>query len=1014
MNSTNKFALMCAASVLALTAGARAQEQNTESVTVTGSRVISDITLSPTPITAVTAEQLITTTPTTIPDALNKLPDFYGNQTPRNQGNGSGNGSSNALNLRNLGQNRTLVLFDGQRVAPSNQNGSVDPDTLPQMLVSRVDIVTGGASAVYGSDAVAGVVNFILDKKFTGFKYDINAGISKYGDGAEERIGFAWGTELFGGRGHYEMSLRAFQQDMIPIAARPYGYQNNSWVQPGDGSSATPVVDVPYGRLFNQSLTGTIKCGNGITVKGVVQTLPCTLNNYTFKDGQLVPMTHGIPTALAGLESGGDGGYASPADTTYQARQRQGEFFNRFSYDINDHVNAYIQASASEAADYSRWTPLTVSSAGSRPNTFFTNNAYLSAQNQALLTAAATAAGNFVPAPVPFTQTVGNITSIAPAVPANTPFFSDAHYVNMVDGQHAYLADNIYATKGLARNLSVTVGLDGTFSGFAWKTFYSHQDSRVTVVDPQNTNNAKWMAAQDAVVAPAGLKVNGVDVGGTIQCWVTTQAQFQSLYPGCVPANVFSANGISQEAYNYIKQKTYWSLTQDLDNLGGSISGGLFGLGLPAGEITGAVSAEMRWRTYFNKTNALPTDFVNCTGLRMCTVNGGAAPALWTQNVNAPQDSSDNVWETALEFNVPILKDVPLAQDLNVDIAGRHTSYSISGDADSWKIGFNDRVSESIRFRGTMSYDIRAPNLNDLYQPVGISSTGFNDLLTKGNNSVQLVQQGNAKLSPEVAHTYTLGVVLTPDFIPGLVTSLDYYQTHMSNAITQISYQNTTVQNLCIASQPTYNSPFCALAIRPITDPANPAYTTTSNYPLQVLSSPVNSAQVQMEGWNFEVDYNFDFADVWDAIPGSVSLRHLLSYTPVLQQQTLPGTAFQWGLGAGTGPKTRMTTFISYQVGDWGFDVQNRWLSGWKKATLPGQIYTVPRITSNDVMDITINRRFDLWGGSSTFYFNVQNIGNTRAPLQGANASVPGLFYPSPTQYSDMGRYFTIGLKGNF
>ncbi len=1003
MNSRkiNKFALMCAASVVALTAGARAQQENVETVTVTGSRVISDITLSPTPITAVSADQLQTTTPTTIPDALNKLPDFYGSQTARNQGNGSGNGSSNALNLRNLGQSRTLVLFDGQRVAPSNQNGTVNVDTLPQMLMSRVDIVTGGASAVYGSDAVAGVVNFILDKKFTGFKYDINAGISKYGDAAEERIGFAWGTELFGGRGHYEMSVRVFQQDMIPIAARPYGYQGNAWVQPGSGTAADPFVDVPYGRLFNQSLNGTIKCGTG-----------CTLNNYTFStSGQLIPMTHGIPTTLSGLESGGDGGYADPVDTTYQARQRQGEFFNRFSYDINDHVNAYVQASASESADYSRWTPLLVSAAGSRPNTFFTNNGYLSAQQQQQLTAAATAAGNFMPAPKLFTPPTGGASSIAPAVAPNTPFFSDAHYINKVDGQHAYLGDNIYATKGLARNLSLTVGLDGDFSGFAWKTFYSHQESRVTVVDPQNTNNARWMAAQDAVIAPAGLKVNGVDVGGTVQCWVTTQAQFAPLYPGCVPVNVFDPNnGISQSAYNYIKQATYWSLTQELDNLGGSISGGLFGLGLPAGEITGALSAEMRWRTYYNKTNALPTDFVNCTGLRMCTVNGGAAPALWTQNVNAPQDSADNVWETALEFNIPVLKDFPLAQDLNVDIAGRHTSYSISGDADSWKVGVNDRINDTIRVRGTMSYDIRAPNLNDLFQPVGISSTGFNDLLTKANNSTQLVQQGNAALKPEVAHTYTLGLVLTPDFIPGLVTSLDYYQTHMSNAITNISYQNTTVQNLCIASAPTnYNSPFCALAVRPIA-PGQPGFTSTANYPTQVLSSPVNSAQVQMEGWNFEVDYNFEWADVWDVIPGSMSLRHLINYTPVLETQNLPGTVFQWTAQ----PKTRMTTFISYEVGDWGFDIQNRWLSGWKKATLPGQVYTVPRITSNNVMDITINRRFDMWGGSSSLYFNVQNIGNTRAPLQGANPSVPGLFYPSPTQYSDMGRYFTIGVKGNF
>jgi outer membrane receptor protein involved in Fe transport len=1003
MNSrtVNKFALMCAASVVALTAGANAQQPgNVEAVTVTGSRVISDITLSPTPITVVTSEQLQATTPTTIPDALNKLPDFVGSQTPRSQGNGSGNGSSNTLSLRNLGAVRTLILLDGRRVAPTNAGGTTDVDALPQMLVSRVDVVTGGASAVYGSDAVAGVVNFILDKNFNGFKYDVNAGISKYGDAAEERIGIAWGTDLFGGRGHYELAMRVFQQDMIPIGARPYGYQNNAWVQPGGGTVADPFIDVPNGRLFNQSLTGTINCGK-----------TCSLTNYTFKDGQLVPMTHGIPTTLSGLESGGDGGFANPADTTMQARQRQGEFYNRFSYDITPDLNFFIEGMWSEAADYSKWTPLTVSSAGSRPNSFFTNNAYLSAQQQQLLTAAATAAGNFVAAPKAFTQIVGNITSIAPAVAPNTPFFTDAHYINKIDGQHTRDADNIYATKGLDRNLSFTAGLSGKFSGFSWDAYYSHQESRLTVVDPQNTNNAKWMAAQDAVVAPLGLKVNGVDVGGTVQCWVTTQAAFQPLYPGCVPVNVFDTNnGISQDAFNYIKQSTSWILTQKLDNIGGSISGGLFGLGLPAGEITAALSAEMRWRTLDNTTNALPTDFVNCTGLRMCTQNGGAAPALWTQNVNGPISAEDNVWETALELNVPLLKDFPLAEELSADFAGRYTSYSIAGEAQTWKIGINDRMSDAVRVRGTMSFDIRAPNLNDLYQAPGVSSTGFNDLLTTGNNSTQLITSGNAKLTPEQAHTYTLGVVLTPDFIPGFTTSLDYYQTHMSNAINNVSYQNTTIQQLCIASAPNYNSPFCALAIRPFA-PGSPQFTTTNNYPTQVLSAPANSAKIQMEGWNFEADYNFDWADVWSAIPGSVTLRHLMTYQPVFETQNVPGTPYSWS----TQPKTRMTTFVSYQVGDWGFDLQNRWLSGAKKASGPvNQVYAIPRLHSNNVMDFTINRRFDMWGGSSNFYFNITNLGNTRAPLQGANPSVPGLFYPVNGIYSDVGRYFTIGLKGNF
>jgi iron complex outermembrane recepter protein len=528
----------------------------------------------------------------------------------------------------------------------------------------------------------------------------------------------------------------------------------------------------------------------------------------------------------------------------------------------------------------------------------------------------------------------------------------------------------------------------------------------VYVDDPQNTNNQRYMAAQDAVIAPAGTKVNGVDVSGTPVCWVTTQAAYAPLFPGCVPMNLFNPNGPSQESFNYIKGNTAWALTQKLDDVNASIAGGLFGLGLPAGEITAALSAEMRWRTYDMKSNALPTDFVNCTGLRMCTVNGGAAPALWTQNVNAPISVGDNVWETAIEFNVPLLKDVPLAQDLNADISARYTTYSISGVAQTWKLGFNDKINDTFRLRGTMSFDIRAPNLNDLYQPLGISSTGFTDLLTTGNSSTQLVTQGNVNLTPEQAHTYTMGIVVTPDIIPGFTASLDYFQTHLSNAISGLAYTNTTVQNLCIASAPAYDSPYCTLAVRPIA-PGQPGYASTANYPTQVKSSPLNSGQTLTEGWDLETNYSFNLADVWASLPGAVTLRHIMTYQPVFETQLLPGTPFTFGGGS----KTRMTTFLNYQIGNWGFSVQNVWISGRKKTADPTVFYAVPRLHSMDTTDFTVDRRVDLFGGSSDIYLNIQNVANTRAQLQGANASVPGLFYPGSG--SDVGRYFTLGIRGN-
>ncbi len=998
MASKFNMSLLCTVGVVALASASSAYAQGgpVEQVTVTGSRVISDITLSPTPLTVVTAEQLQATTPSNVPDALNKLPVFIGGRTPRSQDNGSRNTSGNVLALRNFGASRTLILLDGHRVPASNQDGTVDIDTLPQMLMSRVDVVTGGASAVYGSDAVAGVVNFILDKNYTGFKYNVNAGISKYADAGRWQAGMAYGTDVFGGRGHFEMSARYENQDMIPIEARPYGYNNNTWVQAGAGSVANPFVSVPYGHLFNQSQAGTINCGTG-----------CAFNNYTFNDPNTIrPMIHGVPTGTTNLESGGDGGYQSGG--TFRSQLRSYEAFMRTDYDLTDTINVYVQGSWAESKNFASWSPFVVSSAGGRPNGFFTNNPFLSSTVQAQLASG----GRTIAAAALVPNTNGGGTP--PTPPAGATYFTAPSYVpRIVDGARAYSSRSMYNTVGTQRNVSIQGGMTGTLmEKFNWDVQFNHGESRLKVRNPNNTDNARLLASQDAVIAPAGTTVNGVNVAGTIQCYVTTIPNFAALYPGCVPMNLFDpGRGISQESFNWTTRSTQWILTQQMDDLSGTISGPL-GFGLPAGEITGALSGEMRWATYEMQTDALPTEFVNCSGLRMCLQNGNTAPVRWTQNVNAPVDVSNNVWEFAAEVNVPLLKNIPLIQDLSLNAAGRYTNYSSSGSAETWKIGLDWHVNDTVRFRGTTSVDIRAPNLNDLFQPMNISSTGFTDLLTTGNNSTRLQTQGTSTLVPEVARTYTMGIVLTPDFIPGLVVSLDYFQTHMSNAISFISGQSTAVQQLCIASAPTYNSPLCGLYVRPFA-PGNPAYTTPANYPTVLLNSPLNAAKQQIEGWDMEIDYAFELADVMSELPGSVNFRHLFSYQPVNTTIQLPGAAPTWAIA----PKTRQTTFINYTVGDWGFSFQNQWLSGFKKNNAPvtatNNNYAVPRIGSYNVLDVTIDKKFDMWGGDADLYFTVNNIGNTRAPLFPTNGSNPGLFYPTNGIHDDTGRFFTIGLKGN-
>ncbi len=981
-----------------------------ETVTVTGSRVITDTTLSPTPITTLSTEQLQVTTPSDIPDALNKLPTIIGGRTPRTQGNGSTNNGGNTLALRNFGASRTLILQDGHRVPAGNQDGSVNVDVIPQFLIDRVDIVTGGASAVYGSDAVAGVVNFVLDKKFTGFKYNINGGISNYGDGAEHQIALAYGTDLFGSRGHFETSARYRYQDMVPIKNRPYGYDGQAWAQAGNGSATNPNVDVPFARTFLQSMHGNIQCDD----KDKNTPPVCPYNNYTFNaPGVISPEIHGIPTGTGGLESGGDGGYTK--EGTFRSRLRMGDAFARFSYDITPTINAYVQGSWAESEDVSRWITWVVSSSTSRPNTLFANNPFLTPDTQQKLGA------NIVcgtPAAVgwrclPSAPTASS-TGGTPPVPPNVPIFQSASYIwTNVAGQNA--PQDLYVTRGLQRNLNVETGANGTLAGLPWDVYYSHSESRLKVLNPNNTDNAKYLAALDAVIAPAGTKVNGTDIGGSISCWVTTQPQYADLYPGCVPVNITDPAGPSQAAYNYLRTPTWWALTQATDDIGGSIHGGLWGLGLPAGEITGALSAEARWNTYDMVNNGRgPTDFVDCTGLRMCLANG-AAPVRYVQNTNAPVSASNDVYEFAAELNVPLLKDLPLVQSLSTDLAGRYTNYSSFGGVETWKIGGDWHVDDNIHFRGTMSFDIRAPNLNDLYAPANISSSGVNDFLTGTAGNTRLVSRGNPKLTPEQARTYTAGVVLTPQFLPGFNLSVDWYNTHMTKAITSIRYDTDVIQNLCLASAPTYNSPFCSLAVRPITNPSDPAYKTAANYPLEVWSSGLNASIQQMEGFDIEVNYRWSMGDYISWLPGDFSIRHMMTYQPVNTTVTIPGAAPQWAFA----PKLRQSTFLTYTNGNFSLALQNQLLSSVKKATAAitptTQNYVIPSIGSNDVLDVTVSERFDLWGFSNQAYLTITNIANTRAPLYTAGtAGLPGLFYPTAGFHDDMGRYFTLGIKGSF
>jgi iron complex outermembrane receptor protein len=366
------------------------------------------------------------------------------------------------------------------------------------------------------------------------------------------------------------------------------------------------------------------------------------------------------------------------------------------------------------------------------------------------------------------------------------------------------------------------------------------------------------------------------------------------------------------------------------------------------------------------------------------------------------------VWEVAAEAEIPLLKDLPLVKSLDANVAGRYTDYSTSGAVQTWKLGLVYTANDELRFRGTTSIDIRAPTLSDLYQPATLAVSGYTDLLTNYSSTTFVSSQGNTQLVPEVARTYTGGVVWTPDFVQNLSISLDYFRIRMHNAIGTLSASNTVIQTLCNASGGT--SPYCALYLRPLPY----TNTTPANYPSRIYNQGLNTALNQTEGFDFETNYNFDMADVISDWTGSWSTRLLASYQPVNEAITFPGSAES----RTTAPKTRITAFVSYSLNDWMLGLEDRWLGGYSQVATAGQVYASPYVHSFNALDANLQRKFEVDGAGLTAYVTVQNLLNAQPALLG-NGLI-GEYYPTPgasgtssVGESFMGRYYTIGIKAS-
>jgi iron complex outermembrane recepter protein len=355
-----------------------------ETVTVSSTRIVRDGYQAPTPTTVIGEADIDAKAPANIADLVNELPALSGSATPASSGGGISSGmiGINALNLRNLGPNRTLVLLDGQRVGSSTLTGWVDINEFPEALIKRVDVVTGGASADYGSDAVAGVVNFVLDKDFTGLKGELSGGETTYGDGKNYKANLTWGVGFADGRGHVLLSIEDDHDDGITGYPRQWAYNANM-------VSTNPSYVAGNGQpQYQTGFTGFATATPG----GIITTGPA--KGVYFGPGG-IPEQFNYGTVTGNYMIGGQSAY------TYNYALQEGDMtplmdrnnvFFRTSYDITDHFQIFGQASfGSTKSSQNGLAPATFS--------YFTvspTNAFLPASVAAAAGTASFVEGNFL------------------------------------------------------------------------------------------------------------------------------------------------------------------------------------------------------------------------------------------------------------------------------------------------------------------------------------------------------------------------------------------------------------------------------------------------------------------------------------------------------------------------------------------------------------------------------------------------------------------------------------------
>ena len=1049
--------LASGAALLALSAGGAMAQEGVEQVVVSSTRLQAAGFDAPTPTTVISAADLEAQAKPNVFDSLKDLPALQGSTGASSQAGSTSSGliGLSAIGMRGLSPLRTLTLVDGQRVVAANLNGVVDVSMVPQMLIQRVDVVTGGASASWGSDAVAGVVNFIIDKKFEGFKANIFGGGSGYGDMGNITIQAAAGTSFAGGRAHIETSVEySYSDGLLPrypqgdqhtalpgnIDGRTLSYQSGTSNYSSIGTTPAGAPMSFYGPLRQQVnfaayglITGGPKRFTTFGSNG--QAYPLALAGNCFKDASN-NLQGGINNSCFGTAS-------NPGDqvNTHEFTQglinplTRGDIYARVSYDIAPDTEVYATLNYSGVRTEN--TPAQGNS--DKSGTIKCDNAYLPST------------GLFGPGLNPAET---NAACLALYPTNSVPFGSN--FANILTNQNMHI---------YRQTRRFVVGGDGGFNVFGkdwrWESYFEHGESDTSIkiynmplsnapVDPAtglvNPLLSRFNLSQDAVF----------NNSGNIVCRNTVAQAY-----GCVPWNPFGSDPINAGAQAYFDNQNGQGGSTNGNNVIMSNRQEAFSFsvnGAPiedwAGPVAVALGYEYREEHYSQRADPY------AAGISAST------PATFTEPCTDPfvdcgQTSFGNIGaynagnyhngrgtyhvnEAFLEVGVPLLNDQFWGK-ADLDVAGRHARYSTAGDANTWKVGLTwDTPIPGIRLRALQSRDIRAPNLSELLPPQQGANGSFSNDFTQNPTSQNIIgiTRGNILLKPEKAQTTEVGLVWQPDFIPGFQASIDYYRIGVRGAITSLGSQ--TVEDLCYFSETGVipkNGQCSTDLIRTANNipqsATNPGGPLTGSSPVAsnvfaIVTQPFNAATIVTDGFDLEAGYQFDMQD-YD-VPGTFVLRSLINHTskyildsgvPGTQRNSeLVGNVSNGGNGSsyngygGAILNWKLQETESYQNDVWGFDLTERWLSGaittnrntlvCAPGTCPAPTIQTPTINYNRVssmfyLDVGMN-----WNYSerTQFYTKIDNVANKRPPDIGSQDN-------NQVLYDVIGRMFRVGVRFN-